>query len=45
MGYASIGNIMDACDVIVDFTSIESTKMNLKSASAQEKAMVMQAAK
>lgn len=37
----SIGNIMDACDVIVDFTSIESTKMNLKSASAQGKAMVI----
>ncbi len=37
----SIGNIMDACDVIIDFTSIESTKMNLKAASAHGKAMVI----
>jgi 4-hydroxy-tetrahydrodipicolinate reductase len=36
-----IGEIMDSVDLIIDFTSVESTKENLKAASAKRKAMVI----
>jgi 4-hydroxy-tetrahydrodipicolinate reductase len=37
----SIAEIIDRVDLIIDFTSIESTKENLKTASAKGKAMVI----
>ncbi len=37
----SIEKIMDAVDIIIDFTSIESTKKNLEAASAKGRAMVI----
>jgi 4-hydroxy-tetrahydrodipicolinate reductase len=36
-----IGEIIDSVDLIIDFTSVESTKENLKAASARGKAMVI----
>jgi 4-hydroxy-tetrahydrodipicolinate reductase len=36
-----IGEIIDSVDLIIDFTSVESTKQNLKAASAKGKAMVI----
>ncbi|NJD55726.1 MAG: 4-hydroxy-tetrahydrodipicolinate reductase [Nitrospirae bacterium] len=36
-----IGKVIDAVDIIIDFTSIESTKENLKLASQKGKAMVI----
>jgi 4-hydroxy-tetrahydrodipicolinate reductase len=38
---SSIGEIIDKVDLIIDFTSIESTKENLKIASGKGKAMVI----
>lgn len=36
-----IGKIIDAVDLIIDFTSVESTKRNLRAAAAKGKAMVI----
>jgi 4-hydroxy-tetrahydrodipicolinate reductase len=36
-----IGKIIDAVDLIIDFTSVESTKQNLRAAAAKGKAMVI----
>lgn len=36
-----IGKVIDAVDIIIDFTSIESTKENLKTAAQKGKAMVI----
>jgi 4-hydroxy-tetrahydrodipicolinate reductase len=36
-----IGEIIDSVDLIIDFTSVESTKQNLKAASAKGKAIVI----
>lgn len=38
---AGIDEILDKVDLIIDFTSIESTKANLKAAAARKKAMVI----
>jgi 4-hydroxy-tetrahydrodipicolinate reductase len=38
---AGIGEIIDSVDLIIDFTSVESTKENLRTASAKGKAMVI----
>lgn len=37
----SLGAVIDAVDVVVDFTSVESTKANIKTAAARGKAMVI----
>ena len=37
----SLGAVIDGVDVVVDFTSVESTKANIKTAAAKGKAMVI----
>ena len=37
----SIGKVIDSVDIIIDFTSVESTKENLKVVSAQSKSIVI----